>query len=157
MSQEYDEHEWTTLLFAPLWVFEAVAGADGQVSDEEWQALFQALRGARSHRQSLTRDVLLELADDLDEITAIFREDDAEAEEGLGEVADLLAERESPEIAAGFKAGLVTLAVQVAKASGGWLSSGISEGEQQAIGLISASLDMDEDAFYAILRELEAV
>ena len=42
MSVEYDEHEWTTLLFAPLWVFEAVARADGEVSDEEWQALFNA-------------------------------------------------------------------------------------------------------------------
>ena len=156
MSEEYDEHEWTTLLFAPLWVFEAVARADGQVSDEEWQALFDALRAARSHRHDLTRDVLMELADALDEIVAIFWEDEAEAEEGLSEVADLLTDREPPETAAGFKADLVTLAVQVAKASGGWLSSGISEGEQQAIGLISASLDMDEEAFYSILRELEA-
>jgi hypothetical protein len=157
MSQEYDEHEWTTLLFAPLWVFEAVARADGQVSDEEWQALFQALRAARRHGNNLTRDVLQELADDLDEVMSIFREDEAEAEDGLSEVADLLAEREPDTVAGGFKAELVTLAVQVAKASGGWLSSGISDGEQQAIGLISASLDMDEEAFYSILRELEAL
>jgi len=157
MNVEYDEHEWTTLLFAPLWVFEAVARADGEVSDEEWQALFDALRAARTHRHDLTRDVLLELADDLDEIVALFWEDEAEAEEGLSEVADLLAEKESPETAAGFKAELVTLAVQVAKASGGWLSSAISEGEQQAIVLISASLDMDEEAFYSILSEMEAL
>jgi hypothetical protein len=157
MSQEFDEHEWTTLLFAPLWVFEAVARADGQVSDEEWQALFRTLRAARNHRHDLTRDVLLELADDLEEVVAVFWEDDAKAEEGLSEVADLLAHRQPLETAAGFKAELVTLAIQVAKASGGWLTSGISDGEQQAIGLISASLDMDEEAFYTILRELEAL
>jgi hypothetical protein len=157
MSEEYDEHEWTTLLFAPLWVFEAVARADGAVSDEEWQALFAALRAAQNHCNDLSCDVLLELADDLDEIVAIFWEDEAEAEEGLSEVADLLAKRESPETAAGFKAELVTLAVQVARASGGWLSSGITESEKQAIGLISASLDMDEEAFYSILQELEAL
>lgn len=157
MGQEYDEHEWTTLLFAPLWVFEAVARADGNVSDEEWRALFQALRTEREHRNDLTRDVVLELAGDLDEIAAIFWEDEAEAEEGLSEVADLLSERETHEVAAGFKAELVTLAVEVAKASGGWLSSGISDGEQHAIGLISASLDMDEEALYSILRDLEAL
>jgi hypothetical protein len=157
MGQEYDEHGWTTLLFAPLWVFEAVARADGTVSDEEWQALFQALRAGRDHRNDLTRDVLLELADDLEEIAAIFWEDEAEAEDGLSEVADLLAERETHEVAAGFKAELVALAVQVAKASGGWLSSGISDDEQHAIGLISASLDMDEEAFYSVLRDLEAL
>lgn len=157
MSQDYDEHEWTTLLFAPLWVFEAVAKADGQVSEEEWQALFRALRGPRNQRHDLTHDVLLELADDLDETMAIFREDEAEAGEGLSEVADLLAHRETPETAAGFKAELVALAVQVAKASGGWLSSGITDSEQQAIGLISASLDIDEEALYSVLRELEAL
>jgi hypothetical protein len=157
VSQGYDEHEWTTLLFAPLWVFEAVARADGRVSDEEWQALFRALRAARKHRHQLTRDVLLELADELDEIMAIFWEDEAQPEEGLSEVADLLAHREPPETAAGFKAELVALAVRVAKASGGWLSSGITDAEQHAIGLISASLDMDEETFYCILREQEAL
>jgi len=87
---------------------------------------------------------------------AIFWEDEAEAEEGLSEVADLLGEREPDEKEAGIKDELETQEVEVAKASGGWLSSGISEGEQQAIGLISASLDMDEETFYSILRELEA-
>ena len=72
-------------------------------------------------------------------------------------MADLLAAKETAEAAAGFKADLVALAVQVAKASGGWLSSGITEGEEHAIGLISASLDMDEEALYKILEELEAM
>ena len=157
MSIHDDEHERTTLLFAPLWVFQAVAGADSSVSEEEWQALFDALRAAPRYRNDLTRDVLAELAGDLDEILAIFEEDEADVDEGLGEVSELLTRREDEAVAGGFKADLVTLAVQVAKASGGWLSSGISDGEREAIGLISAALDMDEDAFYSILEDLEAL
>ncbi len=157
MNRDYDEHEWITMLFAPLWVFECVAGVDGEVDDREWEALFQAMQSARRYRNDLSRLVFSELAHDFDELLEEFELDEAEIGDGLSEVASLLYEREDEDVAVGFKVDLIALAVEVAKASGGWLNYRISDEEKRAIGYISAALDMEEDSFYAVLEDLEAL
>lgn len=152
---EYDEQDWETLLFAPLWVLIAVAGADSKVDDKEWQAFHQELKDARQYNNPLTREVLKNLRKNFDEVYEAFQEDDTDIEDGLGDVADIVDENEDEDVAFGFKADLIALGIMVAQASGGWvLGSSFSDKEQEALSFVANALGLDEQDMEEILESL---
>lgn len=137
----YSEHEWTTVLYAPLWVFEEVAGADGHISRSEWGALFDACRSARNYRNDLSREIFSELANNSEELLNAFDDDeDASAGRGLSEVHRILHENEESEIAYGFKADMIMVAMEVATANGH-----MGEDEEDAIDHVARALRVDPD------------
>lgn len=163
MSVEYDEYEWTTMLYAPLWVFAGIVGIRDEdevyeVEDREWDTLFATLKAARNYRNDLSRDVFMELAEDFEEILGEFSEEGTDVEEGLSEVADILDNKEMPDVALGFKADIMVLTVNAAKSAGGRLfCHGVGDEEKVNIAYISSAIDMDEDALYAILEDAGAL
>nr|NIP22870.1 hypothetical protein [Phycisphaerae bacterium]NIW46342.1 hypothetical protein [Gammaproteobacteria bacterium]NIW97224.1 hypothetical protein [Phycisphaerae bacterium]NIX26685.1 hypothetical protein [Phycisphaerae bacterium] len=54
----FSPKQWLSLQFAPLWVFLAVAGADGAIDKRELKALLLELDEALLYRDPLTNEIL---------------------------------------------------------------------------------------------------
>ena len=150
----YSEKEWQTLLFGPMWLFQAVAGADGLIDKKEWMAFFDVLSDADGFENALTKAVFKRLLDNFERVSAAFEEVHHHISAGLQTMADLVDEREDPDDAYDFKANMLELATEVAERSGGGLfKSGISEIEKEAISYVFNALNMTEAEFYSLLED----
>jgi len=159
METGYSEHEWATLLFAPLWVFQVAVEANVRIDgwDGVWRGFAQACGAAHEYRNDLSGDVFAELVAHFDELRVGFERDKAGASDGLAEVVALL-KREDEETAWGFKADMVTMAMQVARAAGGWpCSAGGSDEGKQVVGHLCAVLDIDECEFCRVVKPMAGV
>ena len=138
----YTEQEWRTLQFAPLWTFEAVAGADRNIDEEETAELVRQLQRATAFRSELVRDVCAPLADDWETMLDRCRADDRGIDGGLAEVADLLDSKVSVTDAILFKEAMLGLGLAVANASGGLfgLGSKVSAVEKKALKRVADAL-----------------
>lgn len=151
---DYEQDEWETMLFAPLWVFAAVAGADAEINKQELAALAEELHTAQQYKNELSREIFTELAEDFDDIMEAYQEDDTLIGDGLSEVNVLLEEYEDEEVILGFKSDIIIFAINVAKASRGWLfGKNITAEEKEVIDGIAEVLDLEDDIFYSILEE----
>ena len=118
---ELTDEEWHTLLFAPLWVFTAVAGADGSVDDAELTALGRVLEKSLYIRDNLLRELLGTIARDLRTVFHDFKRDGRSVDEGLSDVGRMLDSRLLADHAVAYKAALFALGDRVARSSGGGL------------------------------------
>jgi hypothetical protein len=135
--------EWQTLQFAPLWVFSAVASADDDIDKKELNALAEELKDAPLFKNPLARDVLISVATNFGSIMEAYRRDSRDILRGLRDVAAVLAAKESPDTAQGFKRAMLLIGKNVAEASrGGLFGPKISKEEKAAIALVAAALDL---------------
>jgi len=127
----FTEEEWRLLTFAPLWVFCAVASADAAIDEEEMAALAREVAEAEEYAEPLVRDVFRDLRSD-DAVLRAYREDERETDQGLAEVADLLARKAPAASADAFKQALLYVGRRVAQATGGQplLPRPVSTGEE---------------------------
>lgn len=148
---QYSAEEWSTLQFAPLWVFLAVAGVDEEIDEAERAAFRKELSRGGSFNNPLSYAVFSRLADDFEKNASVFEQGVTGIGERLGEVAVLLKNKEDEEVAFWFKADLLVSGARVAKASGGWLSGDpISADERDALLGITTVFDMSEEDLYRI-------
>ncbi|MEZ2228943.1 hypothetical protein [Microcoleus sp.] len=145
----FTSEEWQSLQYSPLWVFSAVAGADGEIDDQETHALVKEVEEAPLYKIPLVRDVFASVSIDFNNIMKQYGADSRDVSEGLGDVADILAKKVSTEESKSFKGALIFLGVNIANASGGFLGFGdhMSDEEKAAIGLIAAVLRADLSDF----------
>ncbi|PSB44095.1 hypothetical protein C7B67_23050 [filamentous cyanobacterium Phorm 6] len=145
----FTSEEWQSLQYSPLWVFSAVAGADGEIDEQETHALVKEVEEAPLYKIPLVRDVFASVSIDFNNIMKQYGADSRDVSEGLGDVADILAKKVSTEESKSFKGALIFLGVNIANASGGFLGFGdhMSDEEKAAIGLIAAVLRADLSDF----------
>ena len=136
----FTPEEWQTLQFAPLWVFVAVAGADGKIDKKEIAALAKEISEALLFKGKLVREVLMSIAADFDNIWMKFQADPRMALNGLQEVGQLLDAKSSVDEAARFKGAMLLIGRNIAEASGKLFGPKISEEEKRALVLIAAAL-----------------
>ena len=139
----YTTEEWQTLQFAPLWTFSAIAGAEGGIDDKEKGALAKELAEAPLFKEALVREVLSSLAGDLANQLRAYGADTRDVLKGLGDVADVLDRRATPEEAKNFKNAMLLIGRNVAQASGGgFLGTGdkVSDHEKAAFVLVAAAM-----------------
>ncbi len=144
---ELTDEEWRTLLFAPLWVFSAVAGADGKIDKAELTAFGRVLEKSLYLPDALLRELLGSIARDLRATFDDFAADDRTAEEGLTQVAALLDSKLLAEHASATKRTLFALGDRVARASGaGLLGIGerVGEAEEEALMAVAMHLGLTE-------------
>jgi hypothetical protein len=116
MLQQCTEDERRLLLFAPLWVFCAVADADDHIDEDEMAALAQEVEGAEEFSEPLVREVFSALRRD-NSVLQAFRAGEQDTDQGLAKVADLLARKAAPGHAEAFKRALVYVGRRVAMAA----------------------------------------
>ncbi len=130
--------EWRYVRNAPVVSFLLVASADGTVFPREQRALVSALEQGKRSSCELFRTACRELYRQRDELMALFVSDTFESEQ-LTEAYHLIVEKLGPDEAERFKACLLTLGEQVARASGsfgaswGWLG----RAERRALARVS--------------------
>lgn len=141
---EFSHDDWETLQFSPLWIFTAVAGADGRVDEEELASLLNDIRRAEIFQSKFIRGILLTLADNLDAVQARFRADTRRMEDGLGEVRRILESKVPADEAHLFKGGLLAIGRNVAMASGGspGTTDAVSEEEKKALDAVARLLSV---------------
>jgi tellurite resistance protein len=114
--------EWQLVRNAPLAGFLMVAGADGTVLPSERRTLVSAIEEGKRSSSELFRAVCRELYRQRDTLMEIFVSDTFECGQ-LAEAYRLVIQKLGQEEAEQFKACVLQLGLQVAKASGGLVAS----------------------------------
>jgi hypothetical protein len=121
------------LVYAPLWVYRAVANAEDAAETAEFRSFVDRLEAfAAELGQTLAGHAFKALRDNLDVLWRAFQVDSRDPQRGLGEVAGLLG-RLTPTEAQTIRSALVELAEAVAKASRRLGADAISDPERRAI------------------------
>lgn len=135
--------EWRTLQFTPLWVFYAVAAADGKVDQKEVEALVIELSQAHLFKEPLARDVLMSLGNDFENVLRLFQADSRNAGRGLVEAANLLDRKVPPQTAYNFKAAMLMIGYNVSESTGkGFLGFGQKALDQKHQALDAVAMIM---------------
>ncbi len=121
------------LVYAPLWVFRAVANAEEPAGTAQFRILVERLDvSAGDLGRSLAGHAFTALHDNIDVLWGAFQGDSRQPKQGLREVARLL-ERLTPSEAQTIRLALVELADAVADASRLVGAAPISDPERRAI------------------------
>lgn len=110
--------EWRYVRNAPVVCFLIVASADGTVFPREQRSLVAALEQGKRSSSELFRTACRELYRQREDLMSLFVSDTFESEQ-LTEAYRLIAEKLGQDEAERFKACLLTLGEQVARAAGG--------------------------------------
>jgi tellurite resistance protein len=143
-EETFNDSDWLTLQFSPMWVFVGVAGVDGKISKKERKRFFKLLSHSPALRGDLVREVMMSVFMDLEGVFKAFSDDGREVQEGLPAVAGILEENVSKDEAVMFKTSLVSMGVEVASADGPIIGSNISDAEAAGLTWIQSWLDLDE-------------
>lgn len=119
---DLSSEEWRFVRNAPLVGFLIVAGADGTVSSRERRALVAALEAGKDSASGLFQAVCRELYRKRARLTEIFVTDNLEQDQLL-ETYKLVSGKLGSQEADQFRACLLQLGREVAKASGGLMTS----------------------------------
>jgi uncharacterized tellurite resistance protein B-like protein len=128
-KEKYTPEEWRTFQFSPLWVFNAVAGADNKIDKKEAKALDSVVANSGKFFNDLAREIFMEIQKDFEHIKVDFEKETRSVEAGLQEVAQLVEAKVNPEIALNFKKTLIAIGVLIGHSSGGFFGSKLSEEE----------------------------
>ncbi len=139
----FSPKQWLSLQFAPLWVFLAVAGADGAIDKRELKALLLELDEALLYRDPLTNEILSSLRADFENFMFRFGEDTRDVRSSLIQVANILDKAVTATEAQNFKKALLLIGQKVADASGtgAWgVHRQINEVEKEVLDQIATVL-----------------
>jgi hypothetical protein len=130
------------LVYAPLWVYHAVATAEDPAGTAQFRILVERLEASASELgPSLAGHAFTALRDNLDLLWSAFQGDSRGPKRGLREVADLL-RRLPPAEAQTIRISLVGLADAVADASRWMGAASVSNSERHAIHDVVAWLEV---------------
>jgi len=133
---QFNEKEWLILQAAPIWVFEVVAIADGEIDDRELEEVLNQSKNVIEYSTGFTyevfRDHIATVMNNSLEFRNLLKRNPLE---GLKMVADLLGRVKHSE-AQNFKKILLKMAIKVAHSS-----DGVDKSEEKAIAIIIGILD----------------
>ena len=147
---DYEQAEWETLEFAPLLITNWIGGADAtigrvpprnvEIDQAEVEALLKELQEAELHTTPLVGEVLFSVTNDFLGFLSRYQSDPRAVDEGLSQVADVLDAHSPPDEAQAFKAAMIGIGVEVAKASEEVLGRPVSLEEEGALAFAAAVL-----------------
>lgn len=137
--------DWKTLRFAVLWTFEAVAAADGTVDAREERTLHETLARWSACDEPLLRKVATSVSDSYETVKDDYHADARNIDQGLRDALKILRKKASPATVDRFRSELLTLAKDVANASGGIFGFGnkTSVEEQAALEKLRSALGIE--------------
>ena len=135
---------------APLWVFTAVAGADGKVDKRETAALSAILSEAESFRHETVKTIFAGAAEQLEALRAEQAADERLLGQAFAEIREVVDRNMASADAREFKLALLAVASRIAEASrGGFLGlhGRVSQDEKAAVIFIAARLGLKPQDF----------
>lgn len=147
MSKPLDEGQRQTLLFAPLWVYTAVAGADGPPEPSQFRRFLEELDAAdaRLAQSDDARAALGGLRDNLDATFEAYQADRTDPRGGLRRLRGVL-KRLAENDAAAVTGWLLDLSVRIGGARHIAGDAHISENEWRAIHDVASWLGVEPPA-----------
>jgi hypothetical protein len=139
-KSNFTDAEWQTVLFAPLWAFHAVAGADRKVDPKEGAALAKELTEAALYKDDFAREVLGALASGIATIMPAYAADRRSVVEGLREAAQILDAKMTAGGADGLKKAIFLVCLSTARAAGPIFGGKVSKEERATIALVATIL-----------------
>lgn len=109
--------EWQLLKSVPIWIFQAVAGADQKIDTQEIKAFLKELHEAEYYKEPLVREILLSIAANY---PMKLSDPSCSLEQilhNLERVHKILNRRITPEQSDNFKKDMLLIAQQIAQAS----------------------------------------
>jgi len=116
-KDQFSNQEWQMLQYSVLWIFHAVAEADGVIDEKEGKALLDAFKGKIYVSSELAKEVVESMSEHSEKIIASFKKDTRGIPMGLKDVAELVEKKLDADRAKSFKLGLMLLGVAFANAS----------------------------------------
>ncbi len=143
-SYELSTAEWEALVFAPLWVYSAVAGGEGPPETSQFRRLTDELDDAvtRFGGSGAGHSAVETLRGNLDAMWAAYQAAAVDPRKGLKRARGVLGRVPESEGSA-FIAWLVELAVRIAEARHTAGQPAVSELERRAIGKVASWLGTD--------------
>ncbi len=142
-AREIGPADFETLQFSPLWVFSAVAEADGKADKKEFGALVEILGNSQYFENPSVREVFGSVARGFSDLWPRYLRDSRDIVAAFDDVKSAVDSNLETAEAMDFKKSLLFVASKVAQASGsGVLSLGnkISKDEQTAFAFIAVKL-----------------
>ncbi|MDQ1266260.1 MAG: hypothetical protein QG635_1412 [Bacteroidota bacterium] len=125
--------EWYLLETAVIWMFQAIAGADGRVDVDELNAMNIIKEKAGLLENHLSGEVLSSMQYDIEHLNTIYSFDIKNIRTGLRELSDILKQKINSDESLLFKKTLLALGTIIANASGSYLTQKISDVEAQTL------------------------
>lgn len=141
MKTLFTTDQWQSLQFAIMWVFQNVAGADGNVDRKEQQALKTVTSNSNKFKDPLAKELLLSV--DLNP-GLIFRQSMADIrgfKQGLTDVAKIVDKALEPRDSIHFKKTLIAIGFYIANISGE-LNSEMSDEEATILANLAFLLNL---------------
>ncbi|OUS23722.1 hypothetical protein A9Q99_27180 [Gammaproteobacteria bacterium 45_16_T64] len=145
-KERFTEEEWQSLLYAPLMIFNIVAGADGRIDQKEAQEFKNLLVEGLLSDIELMKLVMNELLQDLEGLTSKVFSGEMDPNDCMESIRRAVDVELNEEEALAFKLALLTIGKKIAQASGGFLGMGskICLSEKQAMARLAAALHVIE-------------
>jgi hypothetical protein len=144
-KDKFSGDEWEKVLYAPMWVFVSVAGADNLIDEKESKALASEMAKLSKHKLGLAREVATTIQKTLRKTIADFHTY-AAARHMMSElqtVSDLLDQKLDAASAQLFKQTMLNVGKSIANASGDsflGFGSNVSKAEQTALEMVAMGL-----------------
>lgn len=145
-KDRFTAEEWQSLLYAPLMIFNIVAGADGRIDQKEAQAFKNLLVEGLLSDIELMKLVMNELLQDLENLTSQVFSGEMNPNDCMESIRLAVDAELTAEEALAFKLALLSIGKKIAQASGGFLGMGnkICLSEKQAMAKLAAALHVIE-------------
>ena len=147
LQEQFTHQEWITLQFSFIWMFQAIAGADGKIDIDELDAMNFIQVNADSIEDKLTREILKSMNVNFHEVTVRYNIDPRTIRTGLRETANIIENKMGHDSAVDYKKTLLAIGAYVANSSGDAFSSMISNEESQTITELSLYMKLSKDEF----------
>jgi tellurite resistance protein len=138
----FDEDEWKTVQYGLMWVFRGVAGADGKIDKDEQNALTKVIKSHKNFDNIFVKEVFKSLEENPGTFFRQSINDHRDFKSGLAEVAEILDQKISLDVALEFKKILTAAGIYVANSSGDTTGSKISEEEVEQLSKLAFHLKM---------------
>ncbi|MCX6147046.1 MAG: hypothetical protein NTW25_07310 [Candidatus Kapabacteria bacterium] len=148
MKTLFSTENWQTLQFAVMWVFQNVAGADGNVDRKEQQALKTVTSNSAKFKDPLIKELLLSL--DVNP-GLVFRQSMTDVrgfQQGLKETAKIVDKALEPKDSIYFKKTLIAIGFYIANISGE-INSEMSDEEATILANLAFLLNLNVDELAA--------
>ncbi|MGB9872434.1 MAG: hypothetical protein ACPLYD_12315 [Anaerolineae bacterium] len=135
---QFTASEWQTLQFAPLWIFNLIAGVDGKVERKEVVMLAKELAEAPLYKSDLAKEVFMSVGLDFGTVWPAYQRDGRGIVDGLREVGELVDSKLSSDTAERFKRALIFLGNQILEGSGRGLFGRKDKSKEKAALVLAA-------------------
>ena len=147
LIENFTHQEWTTLQFSFIWMFQAIASADGKIDVGELDAMNFIQQKADTIQNQLAKEILKSMNVNFNEVSVRYQMEPRTIRTGLRETAIIIENKLEHDDAVDFKKTLLAIGAFIANSSGDMLSSMISNEESQTLTELSLYMKLTKEEF----------